>query len=141
MSDVNITINKELINPIIKEKINQAILEALGGKEELVKTVVEQIISAKVNEKGIVDNYSNYNKFNWLDIAVTKQIRAAVEIELKEQIANSTSSIKEALISQLRTKKGSSTVAKALLDGLNGSFKHNWTSKININIEPNFKSE
>lgn len=67
---------------------------------------------------------------------VTTQIETAVREELKIQIANSSSVIKEALINQLRTKKGSSMVASALLAGLDKSFESSWRSNIEIKITP-----
>lgn len=139
MSDVNLSISKEVINPIIKEKVNQIVLNALGGTEELVKNVVDSIVNQKVNIEGKISNYSSDNKYNWLDVVVTKQIKEAVKAELEEQIKNSSSEIRKALIEQIQTKKGSSLVAKALLSGLEGSFKSSWTSKLEVSISPNFK--
>lgn len=136
MENVSLTISKDIVNPIVEAKIKEAVLSALGGKEELVANVVDQIINKKVNEQGNVSSYKSDNKSTWLDVIVTKQIKEAVKEELISQIAESSKQIKEALISQLRTKRGSSLVAKALLDGLGGTFKNSWRSNIKISIDP-----
>lgn len=134
-SNVSLTISKDIVAPIVEAKIKEAILAALGGSEQLVAQAVKEILYKKVNEKGEVTGYS-YDKFNWLDVVVTRQIKAAVEKELQNQISESTEAIKKALIKQLKSDKGASQVATALLDGLNGTFKNSWSSAINITITP-----
>jgi len=135
-NSVSLQISKDIVNPIVQAKVKEAVLAALGGTDELVKKVCDQIINQKVNDKGAVSSYSSDNKYNWIDIIVTEQLKAAVKDELQKQIIESTAQIKEAMISQIRTKKGASLVAKALLDGLNGSFASNWKSSINVSLSP-----
>ena len=136
MNDVNLTISKDIVNPIVEAKIKEAVLGALGGTNELVAKVVDQIINQKVTEEGKLSNYSSDNKYTWLDVIVTKQLKEAVKEELVNQITESSKQIKEALITQIRTKKGSNLVARALLNGLEGSFKNAWRTKLEIKIQP-----
>lgn len=134
MSDVQLTIGKEIVNPIVEAKIKEAIISALGGGEQLIAKVVDQILKQKVNEKGSVSSYSSDNKFTWLDVVLTNQINEIAKEAIKEEIAKNSLVIKEALVKNLQTKKGSNMVADALLDAMNGSFKNSWTSKIQIDL-------
>jgi hypothetical protein len=139
MSEVSIQISKDIVTPIVEAKVKEALLEAMGGKDQVVASVVNEILNRKVDYSGKVSAYSSDNKFSWLDIVVTNQIKQAVEVELKEIIVKSSESIKNALVKQLQSKKGSETVAAALLDGLNKTFTSVWTSQISVAINPKSK--
>ena len=134
MNDVNLSISSELVNPIIKQKVNSIVLEALGGGEELIAKVVDEIINTDVDKDGRKTNCSYDVAGKWLDVVVTNQIKEAVQGELQKQITESSSAIKEALIQQIRSKRGSNMVAKALMDGLDETFKSSWMSKISVGI-------
>jgi len=134
MSDVSLTLSKEVVLPIVESKIKGAIMDALGGSDEIVAKIVDKIFKEKVNAEGKVSQYSSDNKFDWFDIAVTSQIQAAVKAELGVQISKSSESIKNALISQLQSKKGANQIASAMIAGLENTFKSSWASSVEISI-------
>jgi len=134
-NSVNITVGKDIIDPIVKQQIKGAIIASLGGKEMLVEQVMKNIMFQKVNDEGKVSNYSSDNKYCWLDHILTKQLEkisreAVIEI-LTEEAAN----IKLELVRILQTKKGSNQVAQALIDSMNGTFGEHWNSKISIDFK------
>jgi hypothetical protein len=136
-ANVSLTISKDVVNPIVEAKIKEAILAALGGSEKLIAHVVDSVLRERVGADGKRSTYSSDNKYDWLDIVVSKQIEAAVRDELTKQISESSQEIKDALITALRTKKGASVVANALLAGMEKTFAQSWTSAISIEIKPN----
>ena len=131
-STVNLQISKDIVNPIIAAKVQEAILEALGGKDKLVENVINNILYDKVNDKGVKSSYSSDNKFTYLDVLVTQQIGLAVKQELENIIKEQSSVIKESLLKHIKTKAGSDKVAKALLDSFTGTFPNSWRSSIEI---------
>ncbi len=132
METISLQISKEIVNPIVETKIKEAILAALGGSDLIVKKVIDEVLNRKVDASGKISTYSHDNKYSWLDAVVTDQIKKAVEEELKAIIKESSSRIKDELIKQLQTKKGSSKAAEALLSAMNGTFGNSWSSKFNI---------
>ena len=137
MSDVQLTISKEIVNPIVEAKVKEAILAAMGGADQIVENAVKGILTQKVNSEGKVSNYSSDNKYSWIDIILTKQIKEYAEQAIKETLGKNSLVIKDELIKQLQSKKGSSIAAKALLDAMSGSFSKNWRSNINIELLQN----
>jgi hypothetical protein len=135
-SNVSLTISKEIVTPIVEAKIKEAIIEALGGANEVVARVVNTVLHQKVGADGKVSSYSSENKFDWLDVIVSSQLREAVTKELQAQISKSTEVIKDELIRALQTKKGATGVANALLSGLEQTFAQTWTSTVNVQIIP-----
>lgn len=132
-NNVSLTISKDIVNPIVEAKIKEAIIAAMGGSQEIIEKVVQQILTQKVDAMGKVSS-SSYDKLSWLDFMVTKKIEEAVKVEIAELITQSASNIKDALIKNLQSKKGSNLVAKALLDGLLSTFTQSWNSKLSVEI-------
>lgn len=137
---VSLEISKDIVKPIVTAKIQEAILEALGGADEVIKKVTETILTQKVDSKGQPSNYS-YDSMSYLDYVVTNQIKEAIKEELTKQIIDSSSVIKDAIIKLVQTKNGANMVAKALLDGMNKTFESSWRSEIKINIKPKSDNE
>jgi ABC-type Zn uptake system ZnuABC Zn-binding protein ZnuA len=131
---VNLSIPNEVTQPIVAAKIQEAVLAALGGSEKIVAGVIHQICNTKVDSNGQVNRYESDNKHTWLDYHVTKIIQEEVKKELIEQIKTNSQAIKDELIKQLQSKKGSHKVAEALLSALDGTFGKGWTSSIQISF-------
>lgn len=131
---VNLSIPKEVTQPIVAAKIQEAVLAALGGSEKIVAGVIHTICNTKVDAHGSTPRYDSDAKHTWLDFHVTKIIQEEVKKELQEQIKVNAEGIKNELIKQLQTKKGASKVAEALLSSLNGTFASGWRSNITINF-------
>jgi hypothetical protein len=135
MADVNLTISQDIVNPIVQAKIKEAVIESLGGVDILIGKVVDNIIKQRVDKDGKVNSYSSENKFSWMDVVLTQQIEKAAKESIIEVISEQTQNIKDELIRQLKTKKGSNIVASALIDSMNGTFVNNWSSKLSIEFK------
>lgn len=135
MSDtgnVSIQISKEIVTPIVEAKIKDAITEALGGKEALIRSVVDQVINQKVNHEGKVSTYSSDNKYTWTEWHFGETVKTLVKKELEKVINEQASTVKDEICKQLKTKKGSSTIAAAMIGAMNKTLENAWSSKIEI---------
>ena len=133
MKDVaTVNISNEVIKPIVDIHIKNAVIEAIGNKEAIIEQFVQEVFNKKVDHSGKVSNYSGDNKFSWFDVIVTNQIKECIKNEMQEQIIGISKEIKEALINQIKTKKGSNAIASAMIAGLEGTLKNAWTSRIDI---------
>lgn len=120
---VNLSIPQNVTQPIIAAKIQEAVMAAMGGADKIVEGVVHQICNTKVNPRdGKVDSsYNSHNTMLWMDYHVTQILQGAINEELKKQTTELTSPVKEALVKELQSKSGSSKIAKALLNALDGN--------------------
>jgi hypothetical protein len=120
---VNLSIPKEVTQPIVAAKIQEAVLAALGGADKIVESLIHKICNTQVSPTdGKVSSYSSENKISWIDFHVTKIIQDGVEAELKKQLDAGALPIKEALIKVMQSKAGSSKIADAVLQGLTDNF-------------------
>lgn len=118
MDNVSLTISKDIVQPIVNAKINEAILLAMGGSEFLIAKVVEQVFTQKVNQDGHISTYNSDNKYNWIDAVVTKTIKEATTIAINEIISTKQDLIKNEIIKQMSSKKGIEGFATQLLSGV-----------------------
>lgn len=131
---VTLNISEKMLNPVIEEQVKLMMAEMLGGKDEIVNKVITTILKTKVDENGKPSSYSSSKTFiEWLLLdEVKKLVRELIEEELRSR----TGEIKAAIKKKLRSEKGGSIVADALLNGLNDTFKYGWTSNIQVSFEP-----
>ena len=131
---VSLNISEKMLSPVIEQQVKLMMTEMLGGKDEIVNKVITTILKTKVDENGKPSSYSSSKTFiEWLLLdEVTKLVRELIEEELRSR----TGEIKAAIKKKLRSEKGGSIVADALLNGLNETFKHGWTSNIQVSFEP-----
>lgn len=133
---VNLSIPKDVTQPIIAAKIQEAITVAMGGADKIVGGIVHQICNTKVSpSNGKVDSYSSNNTMTWMDYHVTQLLQGAIQEELSKQIKEVSAPIKEELIKQLQTKKGASAIAAMLLSSLEGTFGDTYKCKMEIKFE------
>lgn len=133
---VNLSIPKDVTQPIIAAKIQEAITIAMGGADKIVGGVIHQICNTKVNpQTGKVDSYSSYNTISWMDYHVTELLQDSIKKELSNQIKEAASPIKDELIKQLQTKKGASAIAAMLLSSLEGTFGDKYSCKMEIKFD------
>jgi hypothetical protein len=127
MSDgnVEIKVGKELIEPIIRAKINAAIIDALGDPEALLSHMVNRAMQTKVNENGKIDKYSSYNKYDFVEVLCKKEIHKAVVIAVREWITSHGPQIEKAVAAHMNRK--TNPFAKALVSGLKEACMKNWT--------------
>lgn len=129
---VNIEISKDLIKPIIENKIRLAIIEAFGNTQGVMDSFVNNIINDRVAENGMKSNYSSENKYSWIDIVVRKSIQEAVRVATVEFIQNNTAVIQKHVEKILKSEKGTNSFAAALLASVNENIKYGF--KMNIDF-------
>ena len=129
---INLGISPELVKPIVEKQIKAAVTEMLGGADKVIDKIVSSMIHQKVDKDGNVSRYGN--EYDWFEVVFSKQIKEAVEAELREQMKSMVAPIRKSLIKKLRSEQGASLVADALLRGLEGTFDKAWRSQIDVKL-------
>jgi len=133
-NNVSLTISKDIVNPIVKAKIEEAVLAAMGGHDQLISKVMDSIMNQKVNSEGRVGQYSSENTHRWIDVVLNQHITAAAKEAMKELMESRKIDLKNAIIAQLGTKKGIEGFATALLSGTSELSK-NYRQSITIKFD------
>lgn len=130
--DLKITVSPEIIRPIVNAKIQEAILEAMGGKDNLIEKVVKQVFTQKVNSNGGVSSYSSENTFTWLDVTVSNVIKEEVKKVMAEILETKKDEIRSVMLKELSTKKGIESIAKSMIEGHTSAISNKYRYSLNV---------
>ena len=130
---MSLSINKEMLTPVIEQQVKAMMTTILGGQDQIVDKIIKQVLETKVDRDGRPTSYSDGRPyFEWLlKDEITKGVKELIadEIKLKGNI------IKKSIKKQLQSESGSSIVADALLNGLSSTFEKSWKSELTIEIK------
>ena len=131
MGDVNLSISKEVVEPIIEAKVNAAVCEALGGSHDIVSDVVTKMLNMKVDDKGKYSSYSsNLTFIQWL---CRNAIRDAATAAIKNYINSANDKIVKAVESHLNKKTKS--VAVGMVNAFLQATESEWKLKVDVAME------
>ena len=134
MSEVNVSIGKDLIKPIIEAKVQAAIVQAVSTEQDLVTRFIAQALETKVDKNGKV-NYHDYdNEYTMLEYMCIDTLRECAKQAIRSWIEENRNEIQKALTAQLKTTKTTSTFAKAIINCLTNSIKSDWRMSVNVEL-------
>lgn len=129
----SINLNPDLLKPLVESEIKGAITRALGDPEKVVSAIVAQCLSQKVDDSGRVSNSSYDNKYNFMDIVFRNIIHQAAREEMTKWAQENTEVIRAAVIKEISSKKGSTSFAKAIVDGVVSCMQN--TYKVSVEMK------
>ena len=109
MIEVNVSIGKDLIAPIIEAKVQAAIVKAISGEQDLVTRFIAQALETKVDKEGRVNSSSYRNNITMLEYMCIDTIQDCAKKAINSWINDNKKEVEKALIAQLKTAKTTST--------------------------------
>ena len=133
MSDLNIAISKELVEPVIREKISAAIVSQLGDAEEVMRKAIEIALNEKVNVKGVKSNRSYDNQYPFMEVLASNAIRDAAREAVKDWVEEKRPMIEKAV--RTRLNRSQAKIAKVLVDSFAEKATSEYALKLDMKIE------
>ena len=129
---MNLSINKDMLTPVIEQQVKAMMTTILGGQEQIVDTIIKRILETKVSSDGRPTSYSGGKTyFEWLlKDEITKAVKELIAEEMKSKVSN----IKKAVKKQIQSESGATVIADALLNGLNKTCESSWRSTFRIEL-------
>lgn len=131
MGDIaNITLSKDLIEPIVRAQLQASITAALGRSDLLVAQVVQTLMNQKVDSNGSPSTYSSSEPLiTWM---ANKAIKEAAAEAIKEWFAEN----KEAMKNHLRAsiQKNAKGMAEAFVLSFTKSTECHYASKVEVTL-------
>ena len=131
MGDIaNITLSKDLIEPIVRAQLQASITSALGRSDLLVAQVVQTMLNQKVDSSGKPSSYnSDTPLITWM---ANEAIRGAAQEAIKEWFADN----KEMMKSHLRTAitKNAKGMAEAFVLSFSEAANCRYTSSVQVTL-------
>ena len=128
---MNLSINKDMLTPVIEQQVKAMMATILGGQEQIVDKVIKNILETKVGSDGRPTSYNGKTYFEWLlKDEITKAVKELIAEEMKSKVSN----IKKAVKKQIQSESGATVIADALLNGLNKTCENSWRSTFRIEL-------
>lgn len=125
----------DLIQPAINAHVAQAITQALGGAEQVVGTLVNQVMTRKVDHNGNASTY--HDSKPWIQWIAEDLVKNAIRSGLQELIEQRKEDIKQAIAKAMKDGKSAfhKKILTAAVDGLASSMSSGY--RVNIEFKPN----
>lgn len=124
---MSLEISQDYIDNLTKDLLTQSLIETLDAKNTIVEGIVSSILSVKVNEDGKISNWSNDNKYTFLEYLVRKmirdEVRSVAEEVLNEKRDDIRKSIRKEMSSKATIDKFCGAFFSTVIDGLESSYK------------------
>lgn len=128
--DVSFTIDKQIVEAAIRERIAAAITRELGNADVVMAKAIELALQTKVNERGVKSSYDYENKHPFIEAMASNAIREAATVAVRAWIEEHKASVVDAVKSQLTKQR--SKIAAALVDSLAQSSRVNFSVAVNV---------
>lgn len=129
---MSLSINKEMLTPVIEQQVKLMMTEILGGQENIVDKTITRILKANVDSEGRFVTYSTGRTY--IDWLLRDELSKAVKELIKEEISSRSSQIRKQIKKAIQNEKGASVIADALLDGLNKTVQNSYRTNFRIEL-------
>lgn len=134
MGDIaNITLSKDLIEPIVRAQLQASIVTALGRSDLLVAQVVQTVMNQKVDSNGTPTN-SSYAEplITWM---ANKAIKEAAQEAIKEWFAENRDEMKKHLRAAIT--KNTKGMAETFVLSLCKAVESKYTATVEVRLGKN----
>lgn len=129
MPDPTFQIPKDIINPIIQASVNEAVIRAMDGPNQLVTKAIAGILQMSVDGDG---KPTGYNGRPWIDWVIGDCVKKAARLAIEEFMTTQKDRIKLELTAQLAKKN--SPLVRQLVEQMAGVIGSEQNLKWNLNV-------
>lgn len=131
---LDLKIDQEAITGVIKQMVNAGIVQALDEKNNIASSIVNQVLSMKVDDEGKVSSYSSYNKYTLLEYCVKQMIKDESLNVIKEVMEEKREDIRGMIKREMSKKETIDSFYKAFLSGVVDSIDSTYRTTINVSV-------
>lgn len=132
---MSLQISQEFIDNLAKDLVQESLIETLNGKDDIVRQIVSQILSVKVDREGKISSYSADNKFTYLQFLVNKMIKEEIISVAQEVLTERRAEIREHIKKEMSKKATIDKFYDAFFSNIVNNLDSTYDTKIEINID------
>ncbi len=138
MTEPTFTIPKDIIEPIVKSHIEAAFVTAFGERDTVMRTLIERVLSTKVDKEGHAERYASSDSPTFLEYVLSGTVQKVIRESLLEACKNHTEVLKDALVDQLKQRRSPfvQNLANAMVKGFENVGKGALSFTVNWEPEP-----
>ena len=134
--DVSLTINQDIVKPIIEAKIKEAMVKCFADNPEgLIGEIIDTFLTQKVDIKGERSNYSSNNRYYYVDVLLRNMINEALKDAVKSWVSENQEKIKQAVYEKLESKSTLKKMSGEIVSGLIKATTNEWRFKTEFKFQ------
>jgi len=131
---VSLEVSPKLVQGVLEERIQAAIVAQLGDGETLLKELISRALHQKVDEDGKYNSSDYRNRYEFLEIITANSIRKAAKESLQEWLKQNSDKVRATVLKELKKPSRQKSLAKAYADAIEESLKCRWSMNCNIDF-------
>lgn len=131
---LDLNIDKNYLAEAVKQTVIIGIAEALNGKNEIVSQVVKSVLETRVDEKGLISTYKDYNKYSLIEYYVKNLITQEVKETITEMVNEQKEDIKKIIKEAIKKRKFTDQVVEAVMNGMVSQISNDYNTKIEVSL-------
>lgn len=132
---LNLNVSQEFIAQAIRNAVNLSIASVLDDKDKVLQEIVASALSTKVNERGVVSNYSSENKYNFIEFFVRNALLEETKEVLKEIVSERKEEIHKMIKKQIQNTKFTNKFCECFCDGIAEAIGNEYRTKVELSFE------
>lgn len=132
---VDLKIDQKYIAECVKEVVNASMIEALGARNDIVETVVKELLDTKVDKRTGEPSTSSWGTERLLDFELRKQMTEVVKETVKQSIEEKKPMLIEMIKKELNKKSNMEKFVDSFINNTTKTLENSWSTKINIDFE------
>lgn len=138
MVNLGVGVSKDLIENAIKEVVMSSILSSINN-ELFIKSIVDSVLSVKVDKSDGKSTTSSYNSVPYLDYVVSKEIKELVKDEIKAMFAEKENDFRTTIRKAIQSKKFINSASEKMLEAIMDSVQNPYSTKIEIEFDKKYE--
>ncbi len=126
-------ISESIVKPIIQAKIQTALVEAMGGHEQMIADMMNAYMTQKVDSEGH-DGRGYRDDRPRLEWLVHKMLADAMRTALTEYLKTKQDLMAKEFEKFFNSKKGTNQLVKAMHEGLCAALMNDWRTTITFQL-------
>ena len=132
---VDLKIDQNYIAKCVKEVVNASMIEALGAKNDIVGTIVKELLNTKVDKDTGKPSTGSWGTERLLDFELRKQMTEVVKETVKQSIEEKKPILTEMIKKELNKKANTEKFVDSFINNTTKTLENSWSTKINIDFE------
>lgn len=135
LASMNMEISDEVVKTVFEQSLNQAIVEAMGNKEEYMSALINAAFKQKVDSTGKVNDYEHYNKHTWLDFHIKKAIQDAAQEALFEFLTENKEMLKRQVKEEMNKSQNRTALVNSFVRAAEEAFEYNFRISADVHLQ------
>ena len=135
---IDLGIDPEYLEEVVRQTVCAGIAEALGGKDTVASEIVHEVLNSRVDRDGNVIGKGNYHYKDGtpiIDYYVRRVVRKEAATYVSEMMEKYRPQIRKAIEKQLKDDVFTSDISKKFVQALADEAMKDWRCTIDVNFE------